>query len=176
MSASPPRILVAGIGNIFLGDDAFGVEVIRVLARRPPIENVRLVDFGIRGMDLAYELLESYALAILVDAVPRGGTPGTIYTLVPAPPGDRSEDFDTHAMAPLQVLALASRLGRPVEQLLLVGCEPSPVDPDADPLISPSGLSEPVALAVEPAADRVLALIQEARSGSRVPNAERMTS
>jgi hydrogenase maturation protease len=75
-----PRILIAGIGNIFFGDDAFGVEVAHRLVGRPQPEGVRVADFGIRGFDLAYALLEDYDLAILVDATPRGGPPGTLYT------------------------------------------------------------------------------------------------
>ena len=78
-----PRILIAGIGNIFLGDDAFGVEVVQRLARRPLPEEVRVVDFGIRGLDLTYALLDGYETVILVDAAPRGGPPGTLYVLEP---------------------------------------------------------------------------------------------
>ncbi|MGH7848434.1 MAG: hydrogenase maturation protease, partial [Candidatus Binatia bacterium] len=76
---TPAKILVAGIGNIFLGDDGFGVEVARELAKRKLPESVRVVDFGIRGFDLAYALLDGYDLTILVDAAPRGGLPGTLY-------------------------------------------------------------------------------------------------
>src|SRR6266853_193590 len=78
-----PRVLIAGVGNIFLGDDAFGVEVAQRLARRPLPEGVRVVDFGIRGLDLAYALLDRYEAVVLVDAAPRGGAPGTIYVLEP---------------------------------------------------------------------------------------------
>ena len=156
-----PRILVAGVGNIFLGDDAFGVEVIRALSRRPAIQNVRLVDFGIRGLDLAYALTESCDLAILVDAVPRGGAPGTLYTLLPDVSDAPAGGLDAHGMTPVNVLALASRLGKPVAPVVLVGCEPSFADPAMDAVDVPAGLSEPVARAVEPAAERVLALIRE---------------
>ena len=78
-----PRVLVAGVGNIFLGDDAFGVEVVQRLARRPLPAEVRVVDFGIRGLDLTYALLDGYETVILVDAAPRGGPPGTLYVLEP---------------------------------------------------------------------------------------------
>src|SRR6202030_732892 len=77
------RILIAGIGNIFLGDDAFGVEVVRRLAARKLPDAIRVVDFGIRGFDLAYALMEGYEITILVDATPRGGQPGTLYTIEP---------------------------------------------------------------------------------------------
>src|SRR5581483_3861800 len=81
------KVLVAGIGNIFLGDDAFGVEVVRALAQRALPENVRVVDFGIRGLDLTYALLDGYEAVIMVDAAPRGGRPGTLYVIEPAPGG-----------------------------------------------------------------------------------------
>jgi hydrogenase maturation protease len=77
------KLLVAGIGNIFLGDDAFGVEVVKRLAQRPLPEGVRVVDFGIRSYDLAYALMDDWDLAILVDALPRGGEAGTVYTVEP---------------------------------------------------------------------------------------------
>src|SRR5262249_6920364 len=140
MSASVPRILVAGIGNIFMGDDAFGVEVVRSLSRRPLPSEVRLVDFGIRGLDLAYALVEGYDLTILIDATMRGGAPGTLYTLEPDIPESADGDLEGHGMTPAKVLALASRLGGLTGRLVLVGCEPSPPGAGADPLEIPSGL------------------------------------
>jgi hydrogenase maturation protease len=162
MSTSTPRILVAGIGNIFMGDDAFGVEVVRVLSRRSLPRSVRLVDFGIRGLDLAYALLDGYDLTILIDATVRGGPPGTLYTLEPELPDSASGEFESHGMTPVKVLALASRLGGTIGRVVLVGCEPAPLDPGMDPLDIPEGLSTPVSRAVEAAADRVVALIQGA--------------
>src|SRR5271165_3610783 len=108
----PGRILIGGIGNIFFGDDAFGVEVARRLSGRPLPEGVRVVDFGIRGLDLAYALLDPYDAVILVDAVPRGGQPGTLYVLEPeldavdAPP----PMVEPHALDPWKVLHLAQSL------------------------------------------------------------------
>ena len=84
---SDATILVAGIGNIFLGDDGFGVEVVRQLASRRYAENVRVADYGIRGFDLAFALLDDPAATILIDAMPRGGQPGTVYVLAPGPRG-----------------------------------------------------------------------------------------
>jgi len=78
-----PRILIAGVGNIFLGDDAFGVEVVQQMAGRTFPPGVRIVDFGIRGLDLTYALLEDYDAAIIVDALPRGQAPGTLYVVEP---------------------------------------------------------------------------------------------
>ena len=91
----PARILIAGIGNIFLGDDAFGVEVARRLVRRRLPDGVRVVDFGIRGLDLTYALLDGYEAVILVDAAPRGGPPGTLYVL--EPPAGRSRRAEATA-------------------------------------------------------------------------------
>jgi hydrogenase maturation protease len=127
---SEPRILVAGIGNIFLGDDAFGVEVVRRLACREQLPGVRVVDFGIRGLDLTYALLDGYDAAVLVDALPRGGEPGTLYVVEPEI--DETEAaavaVDGHGMDPVKVLRLVRAMGGNVERIVIVGCEPSPGD------------------------------------------------
>jgi hydrogenase maturation protease len=146
-----PRLLIAGIGNIFLGDDAFGVEVVQRLAQSPLPEEVRVVDFGIRGLDLAYALLDGYETVILVDAVPRGGSSGTLYVLEPAW-GDVSETaaplVQPHRMDPVSVLRLAAAMGAKFERLLLVGCESKP---DSDYEDMQMGLSSPVMAAVDEA-------------------------
>ena len=116
-------ILIAGIGNVFLADDGFGVEVARLLAQRELPAGVKVADFGIRGMDLAYELQEDYDAAILVDAVPRGGEPGTLYVIEPDP-GQAEGMLDAHAMDPVRVLGLAKVLGSVPPRVLVVGCEP----------------------------------------------------
>jgi hydrogenase maturation protease len=126
---SRPRVLVAGVGNIFLGDDAFGVEVAQRLARRPQPEGVRIADFGIRGLDLAYALLDNYEAVVLMDAAPRGGLPGTLYVLEPDPgPGVSSSEgaplIEMHNLDPARVLRLVAALGGQVRRLLVVGCEP----------------------------------------------------
>jgi len=157
-----PTILVAGIGNIFLGDDAFGVEVVHRLARRQLPPRVRVVDFGIRGLDLVYALMDDYEAIILVDAVPRGERPGTLYTIEPdlgvpdaAEPGENT--MEPHAMDPMKVLALAKAMGGTPKRLLLVGCEPSPMLEDEERM----GLSEPVEKALEPAIKIIEKLIGE---------------
>ncbi|HLY10284.1 MAG TPA: hydrogenase maturation protease [Planctomycetota bacterium] len=160
MREDAPRILVAGLGNIFLGDDGFGVEVVRTLWERPPRPGVRIIDFGIRGLDLVEALLDGYDLTILVDAARRGGAPGTLYTLVPEVPPEPPEELEAHGMDPSNVLALVMALGVDPGRLLVVGCEPSPDLPEEDPASISLGLSEPVARAVAPAAARVNALIQ----------------
>lgn len=104
-----PRILVAGIGNIFFGDDAFGVEVARRLLERPWPEKVRVVDFGIRGFDLAYAFLDGYDKVILVDTIQRGGTPGTLYVIEPdleeAASHPQEMAVETHGMPPRRCCA-----------------------------------------------------------------------
>jgi hydrogenase maturation protease len=128
----PARVLVACIGNIFLGDDGFGVEVARRLRQRPLPEGVSVVDFGIRSYDLAYALMEDWELIILVDALPRGGEPGTLYTLEPdlPPGGEAPASLDAHTMNPVAVLQMVNALGGKVGRLLVVGCEPHTVLPD----------------------------------------------
>jgi len=165
----PPRILVAGIGNIFLGDDAFGVEVVQKLAKGPWPENVSVVDFGIRGFDLTMALLEDIDLAILVDAAPRGGPPGTLYVI--EPDADEHENpaageplLDPHSLDPVKVLRLVKTMGDGPRRVLVVGCEPERVVSDLDWDVAP-GLSEPVQQALDRAVDLVESLIREAHLG-----------
>jgi hydrogenase maturation protease len=158
---SRPRVLVACVGNIFLGDDAFGVEVARRLAGRDLPEGVRVVDFGIRGLDLTYALLDGYEAVILVDAAPRGGPPGTLYVLElsgeEAAPADGSVPaVETHGMDPVKVLRLAAILGGKVGRLLVVGCEPA-VAAEADDLHM--GMSAPVRAAVDEAVPLIESLV-----------------
>ena len=125
-----PRILIAGIGNIFMGDDAFGCEVAQRLAARPWPDGVRVVDYGIRGLDLAYALLDAPEAVILIDAAPRGGQPGTVYVIEPdlaqLATADPSEmTLDAHTMNPLKVLRMVQGLGGELARITLVGCEPA---------------------------------------------------
>jgi hydrogenase maturation protease len=131
------RMLVAGIGNIFLGDDGFGVEVARRLATEDLPEWVRVADYGISGMHLAYDLANGYETTILIDATSRGDDPGTIYvieldhsqTAGPAPdsPGG-GQLLDAHGMQPDVVFRVLDMLGADAGKVLLVGCEPASVD------------------------------------------------
>jgi hydrogenase maturation protease len=160
------EVLVAGVGNIFLGDDAFGVEVVERLGQRPLPENVRVVDFGIRSYDLAYALLEPWDLVILVDAAPRGNGPGTVYAIEPEwPPEDElpgSVAFDGHTMETAHVLQMAAKLQpnpdakEKFSRILLVGCEPASVDPYESRHV---GLSAAVQRAVEVAIRMIEELI-----------------
>jgi hydrogenase maturation protease len=152
------RVLVAGIGNIFLSDDGFGVEVARRLRTRPVPDGVRVDDFGIRGVHLAYELLDGYDVLVMVDAVPMGEPPGTVTLLEPEVETGRDDEdppvFEAHGMSPAVVLDLVAGLGGHVDRILIVGCEPASTDEGI-------GLSAPVAAAVEPAADAVERLLGE---------------
>lgn len=118
------QILVAGIGNIFLGDDAFGVEVAKALARTRLPSAAVVKDYGIRGLDLAYSLLNPWRAVILIDAIARGGAPGEIYVLQPDNDPDLASGFDPHGMHPVQVLAMARTIGEITAPIYIVGCEP----------------------------------------------------
>ncbi|MFE7170672.1 hydrogenase maturation protease [Streptomyces sp. NPDC057616] len=154
------RVLVAGVGNIFLADDSFGPEVIRVLEHRPLPGEVRVRDFGIRGLDLAYELLDGYDVAVLVDAAERGHRPGTLSLIEAEVPdaGRSAAPPEAHGMDPAKVLALAAHLGDgPLLRVLVLACEPlDRPDPDED--IVP-GLSAPVRDAVGRAAEALHRLV-----------------
>ncbi|HEY8256332.1 MAG TPA: hydrogenase maturation protease [Gemmatimonadales bacterium] len=150
-------ILVAGIGNVFLGDDGFGVEAAQRLSRRSQPKGVRVEDYGIRGYDLAYALMARPDLAILVDACPRGEPPGTVYVMEPdldrldAPDAQGATLPDAHDMNPVNVLRLARALGGTLGRVVVVGCEPATLGP-------PEGsmeLSEPVRAAVDEAVEVV---------------------
>ena len=157
---SKPHTLIAGIGNIFLGDDAFGCEVVKELNRRVWPEDVRIVDFGIRGFDLAYALLEAYEVVILVDATPRGGAPGTLYTIEPDLNEIESINsgaavVETHGMNPLRVLGMVKSMGGEFRKLLLIGCEPETFGPEEGQM----GLSPVVQAAVPQAVSIVERLV-----------------
>ena len=167
--AEPKRILIACIGNIFLGDDGFGVEVARRLMGKQYAEGVRIVDFGIRGMDLAYTLLDDYDTLVLVDAIQRGGSPGTLYLIKPDLTAMTPEKggeagriaLDTHSMDPVKVLAYARTLGAQPINTLLVGCEPATLggdDPDTDMQM---GLSAAVQAAVDEAVKMIDSLVAD---------------
>ena len=163
------RVLVAGVGNIFLGDDGFGVEVVRRLAGRGLPEGVEVVDFGIRGMDLAYALQDDYDLVVFVDATPRGEKPGTVYLIEPEIEEDGGVALDTHGMDPVKVMKLSRVLGASPTRTLVVGCEPQVIlsGEDYDDMLMQ--LSEPVLAAVEEAAKLVESLVEEiGKEGDKV--------
>jgi hydrogenase maturation protease len=161
------RILIAGIGNIFLGDDGFGCEVVQRLAEHELPDNVEVVDFGIRGLDLAYALQDDYGSVIFVDALPQGEKPGTVYLVEPEIEDEGEVTLDTHGMDPVKVLRLARAMGAAMPRTLVVGCEPqnipglgsgSETHPYDEMLM---GLSEPVQAAVEEAVKLVESVVGE---------------
>jgi hydrogenase maturation protease len=158
---SPKRILVAGVGNVFLGDDGFGVEVVRRLAGRELPEDVEVADFGIRGMDLIYALQEDYEVVIFVDAAPRGEEPGTVYLLEPEIEEDGDVVLDTHGMDPVKVINFARTLGARPGRTLVVGCEPKVVISRENYEEMLMELSEPVQAAVEEAVKLVESLVDQ---------------
>jgi hydrogenase maturation protease len=163
------RVLIAGVGNIFLGDDGFGVEVVRRLAECKLPEGVEVKDFGIRGMDLAYALQDDYDLVIFVDATPRGEKPGTVYLIEPEIEEDGEVALDTHGMDPVKVMKLSRVLGARPTRTLVVGCEPQVIlrGEDYDDMLME--LSEPVLVAVEEAARLVESLVEEiGKEGDKV--------
>lgn len=162
MTTTVERVLVAGIGNIFASDDGFGVEAVRRLAGHALPEHVELSDTGVRGVHLAYQLLDGYGTAVLLDAARRGGPPGTVYLIEPEADGAGAAErpdvlMDGHRMTPDTVLALLDNLsastdGSKPRRVLVVGCEPACLDDGI-------GLSEPVAAAVDEAVRLVLDLL-----------------
>jgi hydrogenase maturation protease len=160
---SAPRILVAGIGNIFQGDDAFGVEVAQRLLRRGLGAGVRVEDFGIRGYDLAYALMDDFDAAILVDATARGGAPGTLYTIEPEVPQDEATPMSAHSLDPASVLRMVQALGAHPKRVLVVGCEPAELGGEEGAM----GLSPAVAAAIEPAIAMIDELISKLQNRDR---------
>jgi hydrogenase maturation protease len=164
------RVLVAGVGNIFLGDDGFGVEVARRMAFADLPDGVRVADYGTSGMHLAYDIAGGYDTTILVDAAPRGGPPGTL-TVLEVGPEDRpglaasaggplpgSQLFNAHGMQPDVVFGVLEMLGAKAGRILVVGCQPAS-------LAEGIGLSEPVAAAVDEAIRVVTTLVAQNADG-----------
>jgi hydrogenase maturation protease len=161
------RVLVAGIGNVFMADDGFGVEVARRLTERTFPPGVDVADFGIRGMDLMYALGEGYDAAVFVDAVPRGEPPGMLSVIEPRLDGAGGEvALDAHGMDPVKVLALARQIGDVPERILIVGCEPAVrMTGEEEDLVGE--LSEPVKAAVPAAVEMVESLLEDLTQGGR---------
>jgi hydrogenase maturation protease len=146
------RTLVAGVGNVFFGDDGFGCEVARRLGAAAAIDGVAVTDFGIRGVHLAFELASGYDAAIIVDAVARGGPAGTLYVIDPEVDGARAIVADAHGIDLGAVFAMARTLGQPPERIVVIGCE-------VGDLGEHMGLSAPMLQAVDPAIALVKSLI-----------------
>jgi hydrogenase maturation protease len=160
VAAGPPRVLVAGIGNVLAADDGFGPEVARRLAERTWPDGVRVVDYGIRGLHLAYDLLDPWDVVVLVDALPDRGSVGSVAVLEIGPQHvGAGAQLDAHGMDPAAVLASVTVLGGHLpRRTLLVGCQVSGTDEGM-------GLSAPVAAAVAEALDVVGMLLAAELSG-----------
>ena len=158
------EVLIAGIGNIFLGDDGFGVEVASRLAGQAFPAGVRVADFGIRGFDLAYALMEGYATTILIDAFPGDGPSGTLFVVEPDLQDLRSAPsrfVEPHAMNPLNVMRMAASMGAELKRVLLLGCVPETLGSEEGQM----GLSAPVAAAVGEAVKLVDSLVARILAG-----------
>jgi hydrogenase maturation protease len=177
MAPTAPRTLVAGIGNVFLGDDGFGVETVRRLAEGDLPARTEVVDIGVRGMHLAYQLLDGYDTLVLVDATARGEPPGTLYVIehelgcgTPSP----AAAMDGHRMTPDSVLALLATLcagtgAEPPRRVLVVGCEPASVEEGI-------GLSTTVSDAVPRAVRLIEELLNDSeQSAAHIPTAQAST-
>ena len=164
------KVLIAGVGNIFLGDDGFGVEVARALNKRELPSGVSVKDFGIRGFDLAYALLDAWDLVIIVDALSRGEAAGTLFVIEPElnGPGSANTELNPHGMDPVRVLSLAASMGTISAQVLVAGCEPHDF---GDELEGRMGLSSPVQGVVDAACDMILDL-----AATRPANAVRLST
>jgi hydrogenase maturation protease len=156
------KVLVAGIGNIFLGDDGFGVEVVKHIDTWSLPDAVRdsvtVGDFGIRGVHLSYELLNDYDALVLIDAMPLGEAPGTVVTFEPDVESLDTTNLDAHSMSPAVVLGMVAGLGGRLPRVVVVGCQPLTVDEGI-------GLSEPVLAAVGPAVDTVRSVLSGILAG-----------
>jgi len=165
-SSETKKILIAGIGNIFLGDDGFGVEVASRLANQSFPSGVRVTDFGIRGLDLAYALMDGYETTILVDAYPGEGQPGTLFVVEPDlnelnSVGTSPGFIEPHAMNPINVLRMAKSMGGELKQVLVVGCVPATLGPEEGQM----GLSETVAAGVDEAVKLIHSLVTRLLAG-----------
>jgi hydrogenase maturation protease len=158
------KVLIACVGNIFLGDDAFGVEVAKRLAEEHLSEDVVVADFGIRSYDLAYALMDDWEFVILVDAMPRGSEPGTVYVMEPNLESDDESlaSSDPHTMNPVSVLQMVRAMGGAVKRLLIVGCEPENIEPNG------LGLSTTVRASLDEAIRVIQQLIADVRSEKKI--------
>jgi hydrogenase maturation protease len=160
-TAATRRVLVAGIGNVFLGDDGFGVAVATQLVERPFPPGVHVADFGIRGMDLAFTLQEGYDAVILVDAAPRGEVPGTLSVIDAGTDPGGEPVIESHGMDPVRVLAFAKSLGGVIPPTFVVTCEPSTVMTGASDEDIVGELSAPVEAAIPGAIALVESLVDD---------------
>jgi hydrogenase maturation protease len=161
------KILVAGVGNIFFGDDAFGVEMVQRLRSTPLPPEVTLADFGIRSFDLAYAIADGYDVIILLDAISRGQSPGTVSLVEPEVQGfgNAGQPLDAHSANPQRALQMVSSLGGQLGSLYLIGCEPAVLETEDGRI----GLSKQVEAAIPNAIQMLLTLLEELLSAKQNP-------
>ena len=163
------RILVAGIGNVWLGDDGFGGEVVKRLEARELPKGTVVFDFGTGGLDLAYEVMRGYSALVIVDVSRQGGEPGTLYVIdvepddVPAEIQD-GETIDPHSMDPMTMLRFVLAIGGWPGRVQVIACEPAEVDDVG------LGLTPAVEASVERAMALVLETIEELRTDAAYPS------
>lgn len=164
------RILIAGVGNVLRGDDGFGVEVARSLLRGNSLRGeITISESGIAGIPLVQELMDGYDALLIVDAVDRGGAPGTVYVIEPDVPDPTAIDAnalhsslaDAHYTEPSKVLMLARALGVLPPRVLIVGCQPEGYDELG------AELSAPVRDAVGVAVGRIESLVEDLNGGGK---------
>jgi hydrogenase maturation protease len=173
---SNKRILVACVGNIFLGDDGFGVEVAQHLTQISrqdyPATTIDIEDFGIRGLDLAYTLFDDYDTLILIDIVSRGGAPGTLYLLDIAPEEASKEEpqvaFNAHSMDPAKMLAFVNTYRKKPLRALLLGCEPTPTAVRSAEEEICMGLSPPVLRAIDETIKLLTQVLETEINGEKI--------
>jgi hydrogenase maturation protease len=162
-SPRPKHILVAGIGNAWMKDDGFGGEVAKRLEAREIPAEAAVADFGIGGLDLAYEVMRGYDALILIDISRQGGEPGTLYVMEPDEDDveagiEDGQVLNPHGMDPQTVLRFVKTLGAWPGKVVIIACEPLEVEDMG------IGLSDPVSAAVDGAVDLVLKTVEELRS------------
>lgn len=148
---TPQRVLVAGFGNLLLGDDGFGIAVLRALGAEPLPPEVETMEVGTGGMELVFGLMSGCRKLIVVDVVRRGHPPGTMYVFRPSEADlalAPDQSIDPHFAEPTRAMKMAKKLGYLPEDVTVVGCEPGSCELDLT-------LSPPVREAVEQAAGKI---------------------
>lgn len=153
--------LIAGFGNVLLGDDGFGVHVIKRLAAMTLPSHVQTMDVGIGGMELVLRLKTGFDEVIVVDAVRRGETPGTLFVFAPNERElnrDSGKALNPHVAEPLAAMRMAKTLGVLPAAITVVGCEPENCSPGI-------GLSAAVSAAIDPSLNVIRKLVEQTRDG-----------
>lgn len=154
------RVMIAGVGNMFMKDDGFGGAVVQKLLLNNFPEGVEIKDFGTGGLKLAYDLMRGYDGLILLDASKRGEAPGTLYRIEPkeediSPDLEQGGPIDPHGADPVTVLRFVKSIGSWPAKVIVVACEPETVEEFE------IGLSESVQASMDDAIEMVKEIINE---------------